>query len=766
MYGNIDIKTRPLKLAYLVEPGNAEQVRESMRLCSSLWGGVYSPIIPLYSRTPASWKEEILQTPPAKDVILGYLEAFDPDVLVQLSEELPSYISEKGLQIIKPEDIWRDLDVRNKIYPNYGLGVFEVLEDIYNIKFKYKAKYPVKVIFPNLPIRLGLFWTSLFGEIHSKILDILKEHFFEPLEIEIIDFKINNLSELMKEGVLFPRRITNHEINTYKTNANYMSDACVFYLDATRIDDIIDYWNLRALGREVMPVPKQLESNKELREIVIEFLKYHRVHLQHNPEVCSQASIIRGRSCSPDEIKEFTSKLKITKEADDISNSPFFALQHWFPRIWDEGARGHDAAPYDIYGNEEQSVDISDTKDFKIRFNSLLPKFADKHVYHNTPRCANEISFRIFESDEFLAEAFPKSSGNNFVRAISGIMSLRGEWRVGKKGLVKIVRDKFPETYVVPTSERVFFAWLEDLGWKPKLSPPGLLAKQIVKTVKGNISILKNESLLGLLEHMNGGTVNSDGSPVSINNINQERDLEVGHVKNRLLGTERGERIYSYLTERGIFKLGARVQCPNCTRKSWYRLEDIKDSMNCPRCTNSFGAVGTVDSSTWSYKTTGPFSVPKYAEGAYSVLLTLTFFHHYGFLSFRITPTFSFLAESSNQTFLEADLAFFWQESRFSGNQDGVLFCECKTYNLFKKEDYIRMNYLAEKFPGAVLVFSTLRKSLNQDEIEEMTKIAKKGRKHWKFGGPINPVLILTGNELLHDLSPPNCWDKETKKKV
>jgi hypothetical protein len=75
------------------------------------------------------------------------------------------------------------------------------------------------------------------------------------------------------------------------------------------------------------------------------------------------------------------------------------------------------------------------------------------------------------------------------------------------------------------------------------------------------------------------------------------------------------------------------------------------------------------------------------------------------------------------------------------------------------------MRYLAKMFPGAVLVFSTLRESLSSTEIAEIGKIAKAGRKHWKAERPVNAVLILTGKELFADLAPPYGWDHVTKKR-
>ena len=131
----------------------------------------------------------------------------------------------------------------------------------------------------------------------------------------------------------------------------------------------------------------------------------------------------------------------------------------------------------------------------------------------------------------------------------------------------------------------------------------------------------------------------------------------------------------------------------------------------------------------------------------------------------RITPVLSFEAEAPNKKAIEADFGAFWQESIFGEKREGFLFGECKTYGRFGKKDYDRMSYLARTFPGAVLVFSTLRKSLGSKEVAGITRIAKAGRKYWKTERRVNPVLILTGNELLQEFGPPYCWEDSVKKK-
>ena len=207
------------------------------------------------------------------------------------------------------------------------------------------------------------------------------------------------------------------------------------------------------------------------------------------------------------------------------------------------------------------------------------------------------------------------------------------------------------------------------------------------------------------------------------------------------------------------------MQCTHCLRRSWLALANVRDSLACTRCLNSFPAVGNIDSTTWSYKTTGPFSVPGHADGAYAVLLTLDMFSNHTMSTMRTTPVVSFAAQAPNKQNLEADFGMFWQESLYGETRNGIMFGECKTYGRFAKKDFDRMRHLAQNFPGAVLVFSTLRKSLTPKEISAIARIAKAGRKYWKADHPTNPVLILTGTELLNWEGPPYCWNEALRKK-
>ncbi len=763
MFGTVDIKCRPLKLAYLVEPNSAEQVREAIRLSSTLWGGINFPIVSLYRIMPATWKEKPFKTPQAKEVIRGYLEAFDPDILVQFSETIPDFINEIGLRTIRPEEVWSNVGERGDLSPQFGIGIFEILEDVFEKHFRIKTKYPLKIILPDIPQDMSLFWASLFGEIPTSLLHLVKESYFDPLEIQTVDPDQCSLGDIMSEDVLFPQRLTQLGLKRVSRSGLPRSRS-IYFLDATKLEDIVDFWNLRALGGTFFPLPKQLGKDPRFKNYVIESLKLWHRSKGLNTRMLEMPTLIRSRNSTQEEVKDYIAEIS-AELGDGQSTGPFISYQHWYPRFWHEWARNRAGEAADeFYGEEESSIDVQDSEKLSVRFRTLLPAFAHGRPYPDGFRCANEVSFRFYGTEELFAEAFPRVSGRHFNFEISSPAPGMDDWRVSRNGLVKLVAYATYETKHIPMAEKLFFAWLSDLGWKPQLSSGGLLAKQIYKQI-GNLNVLKIEKLLNLLEHMNGGHVSKSGTSLGEDRVTHERDLPVGEVKNKLEEMAGRSNICEYLNARGVFKLGLKVQCPHCMRKSWFSLDSVRDTLSCPKCLNNFPAIGNLERAKWHYKTAGPFSVPNYAEGAYAVLLTLAFFSNRNRPWRRTTPVLSFIVEGTSKKKIEADFAMFWEETSRLNSSEGLLFAECKTYSNFGEDDWNRLRFLAEKFPGAILTFCTLRKSLSRQEIIGITSIAKAGRKYWKDDRPINPVLILTGTELLSHSSPPFCWEESFQHK-
>ena len=231
-------------------------------------------------------------------------------------------------------------------------------------------------------------------------------------------------------------------------------------------------------------------------------------------------------------------------------------LRGFVTGIQKSGACGRPMIFLTVYMEKEGSfINPATTREDEIKIRSVLPKF--RYYGRRRPVCANEITIGSYMGAELVAEAFPRSSGENFLLVLSGATSFPEDWRAGRNGLVRLAKNGFFMPQEVPSAEKVFFAWLRDLGWRPELSTPGVLAKRIHERLGGYVSRLQNEKLLWLLEHMNGGSVHLDKGPSGENETGQEREMSVAEVKSRLEREEPGRKsLYDYVIEKQVFPSG------------------------------------------------------------------------------------------------------------------------------------------------------------------------------------------------------------------
>lgn len=749
MFGDITVKSRPLRLAFLIPPDKA-MLRKAIQVNSTLWGGTYNPIIVLYAQSPKTWKMYPGQKILMRDRIAGYIRAFDPDILVDCTNgKLPSYVSEFGRRIVRIDEIWSNFpNDRHDGVPRYGVGVFELLNAICKEFFDVVRRFPSKVLLPVFPKELALFWAANLGEIMPPIQEAIEANYAPFMDIEKLEVRPNNFTTFFELRAFSPRTITRYKLKT-EIVRSYRNDAYAFYMDATKLSDIVDFWNLRALGRSVIPIPKQFIDIPEYIGFVQDFVRDHYSVNRHNPAITHGTSLVRSFSSTMGELEEFAKRLEVDKLIPDTPDARSLYLQHWYPRIWDEWAMGKDGATPDNVSSRTEEFSFSDVKD-TVTLNLVSPDFV-ADTLNDTSRFANEIYPKFYGNGEnILADVLPYDHGNEVLRVAGGSIFLRDEYRIGRTGLIHLIKWKYRfSRWKLPFAEDVFFAWLQDKGFIAELSTCGRLARQMHSQLRGWLSVLTNEPLLAMFERMNKGGDDGKGLPL-------------GGVKNELKRIAvPGADLYRSLVERGLFQLGYKTQCTHCERSSWYSLSALAAELTCPLCLKKLDAISAVDSNNqgaWHLRTAGPFSVGNYADGSYSVLLALNFFEQDR--SLQMTPVLSFAAKhNTTATTLEADLGLLWQETVLGETQDGVLFVECKSYNKFERRDYNRMETLAKEFPGAILAFCTLRKKLDSDELREIRRIAKSGMKRWKAERPINPVLVLTGHELFSHVGAPQCWD-------
>lgn len=732
--GTVNVRLRPIKLAFLVHPNDKESLLKAIEINTFLWGGTFNPIIPTYRRIPKNWEYGPFKNPDAQSVLSGYLDNFDPDYVVPMGacSDYPFDVGHR--EKINASEILASVDEDGT--PTYGIGLFEVLNYFIEQEFKFQRRDPLEFCVPSFVPCLRPFLASVFGKLPENIDEIFWNNFATPLDANKMDCSEANYAQLLSPRNLFLRHMTQFHLKISRVVRRRWQEY-IFFLDATKPLDVMDYWNLRAIGWSVIPIPKQFACS---------FVEANYQPRYSNPEIYHYTAVLKSRSISEDECQHFIDSLSIP-HSDEINRCPRVMFHRSYPRIWREWAGDPDyveccelegdAAQHDILTGQEE-----------VRFKTLDPKFMNRFGGYSMPRFANEIKMRFYGGEELLAEVIPEG-GMELVRVI-GSFNIRN-LRLSRKGLVHLSQySQSPVFLSIPQAEAIFTEWLEARGWTANVSPAGRIAKQIIRQLEkvGGLSILTRQGIIRLLGKMNTSSEKSRSEKFVRSEINKIAN------QTALRWQSAAEGILQQLIEAKVLQLGMEIQCPICTQSSWYSVEAVDYELQCPKCLENLSFPHTSKEVKWAYRTLGPFSLPNQAHGAYAVLMTLHFFSAHGMLSGATTPLMSFTVEKAG-TKMEADLALFFQASNFGDSKIEVVFAECKTFNSFEKKDADRMAKLGKAFPGAVLAFATLKESLCEKEQRILRPLVNRSRRDWKNNRPFNPILILTGKELFLE----SFWD-------
>src|SRR5438034_775438 len=369
MLASLQITTRPLRFALLVDLADKDSLQQAFAINSTVWGGFYNPLVPIFNRAPRRW-DKMFRPPKAQEIVEGYIRAFDPDVLLNCTKRnVPQYLKNPARPIVDAGDIWAK-HKDQKFSPSWAIGIFDLLRWVFDEHFRFVERFPHKVRFLEIPGTYSLFWSAVFGSVPSFLEQSIKEHYTKALDLHWEQADFSTFRTFIDDPlVIYPHRLTRKGLKAVPRSMMWDRDN-LFFMDATSMLDLIDYWNLRAAGRRVIPVPRQFLGNEHLREIILSFLKFAHRKMPQNPQIDLTGTFICGRSM------EMTDMESYAKEIRSDPSSPQATLQHWYPRIWDDWARDHDHIDPVGLQFEKKELDLPDeTKE--IRFKAVIPAFVD-----------------------------------------------------------------------------------------------------------------------------------------------------------------------------------------------------------------------------------------------------------------------------------------------------------------------------------------------------------------------------------------------------
>lgn len=201
--GSVTIRVRPIRIALLVDPADRAGLYQAIELNSLLWGGSYNPIIPVYRRTPAQWlPPPRIRLPTPTDIVEGYLNGFDPDLVVPVGKCVGREFQVGNRDLVEPDKLAGDPKDSSAL--RYGVGITEVLADFLEKEFKYKRHDNLEIVIPELPRAYRLFLASVLGALPNSLRQALEKRLSDVPGVSKVRPALEQFAELLAPGRVFP----------------------------------------------------------------------------------------------------------------------------------------------------------------------------------------------------------------------------------------------------------------------------------------------------------------------------------------------------------------------------------------------------------------------------------------------------------------------------------------------------------------------------------------------------------------------------------
>ena len=725
----VDIRLRPIRFGFLVRPDDAENVLEIFRINTCLWGGKFNPIIPFFEFVPSWGEREDFQFENPKQIIDGYLDFFEPDFLVEAEEGLAREFGFAPRRVLQLTDI---LERQAEGHWNkHGLSVHDLYSELYQEEFRFELRHQRNMVHVDRKEEaFAGFVAANFGSFPTQeglgYFEHNYKNIFNP-EHKLLDAAV--LSELYQS-----RYISALEIGRAKLRINYNEylTPTLFILDPQESKDLIDFWNLRAVRRDVKAVPIQW-----IQELLPDYKEF----------VQNRYGLMFSNSISDDSQDKCENYLRIDEQN-------IYIPQLWYPPIWSKSSEMGDRTIRPTLEADKKSIDIQiDEDNPEIRFDPLFPEFAGNRL-----RVANIIKLQDWSYSNQIATVFPRNYKNPTLPTFG----------FGRKYLLPTTEGLviFPEyknlseQWNLIDGTTAFNQWFKANQVPATPSDAGRATQQIIQTLGGfwGVGYLARKGVIELLNEM---SKNSATKTTHYKEFKNKIHTAVDNERSR-------KQTFETLVERKAVELGLELKCDRCSSPSWYSIKQLDYSLTCNFCFKQFdfpitNPVG--EHSRWVYRVVGAFALPDYAKGGYASALAIRFFANIIGEMSRSKVTWSSGQELTLPTSEKVEIDFIlWNQREGNFETDyptETVFGEAKSFGKFEQDDINKMKWLAEVFPGSILVFATMKEELSQEEINRIKELAEWGREYDQDRGQTRaPVITLTGTELFTEMFFEESWEE------
>jgi hypothetical protein len=688
---------RPSRLAFVLPTPDRKNLFAVIARATSLWGGIYNPIIILDGSTRIVYgiQEERGSEGDYLRSQEAILKAFDPDVLFTFSPEpLPDELKAFQHRTYSAAQL-ESVSYHNRLVSEF-VDVWPVLHDFWEQEFKFSTTPPIKFRFPEkAEAEKSLLIAARFGlYANDNSYEFLRERFGATSFTYDAAFK----SEMVGAGVLTPIRVTQHHCFQQR---QFIHSHAYFLMDPENVFDVVDYWNLRAAGMALVALT--VADYKDFEPLVREFGAAAAYPI--NERMTNRVTLIKGRSITEEEAEVVADWIRSLDFLKD------FSTMGWVPRF---------NMNYYGVGNE---IDVRPIKAFE---SSPIAVLTDGYGSLEGPslpflrddpwagRWSTDISFYAYgQNDSCYRLPWLKTGCDALIQRKIGMGFELDAARVSKQGVVAQHKGKSSSTTLQPISAvDVTKSFLQghQIDYVGS-SSPGMAMERIIEMLGGirGCDLFKNVGIRDLLEELASG----DTKPAADVRAAVKRTMvNYLHYAQPATKNQKADAVSALLTSAiaaKVFRIGLQFQCSRCKRYNWYAVTEFDEGYNCKSCF-AREVSPRLDTTRWHYASDGFFRNSNKLDGNITVLLTLTFFNYLFEHRVQFSPSFNYkLAGEAH----EMDFAVVTGNDRHE--QVEMIFGESKSGAALNLAEKTKLRAFAGK-TGSYLCFCTLAEEFSEDD--------------------------------------------------
>ena len=725
----IDICYRPLRIGWAIRAGDMDSFRQAVKYSYALWGGRFNPILIIDN------EEEVDRL----------VELFRIDFIIPLgtSEEVKDF-PKRYPHLINPffhnpifsreanRPHCQALDIYNALVYLRDRPEWKQLKETGIRLYSWSPDDPLADVF--------LMQFGMYPSIEDTGLDY-RDMVMKAAEAEeIFLVKDAPIPEIELDYPSIPY-LARHALDRHYSIQEGWNSPGFFLGDATNLDDLVCHWNLRAADIPLWFVDQnhlQRYSNVipawefRMRELVSHWHEFKR------------------------HVAVWLRQENIDQEALEEVRKPFGTLQLMVNTVSIYSWNGLNIRPPMMSFKQVSMLGVigRDKGKIKVSF-SLNEKPFCSDTWFNTQHLVASISFigGLYgdELHTFSPPYIPEL--NEFYARIMHFEYNKLRIESERIGLIIDAADTDSFLYALPVAD-LMKQIFDMAGFAAKPSSAGLVARQLIARlgglqggrvfkIPGVRRLIKTHGPMASFNKRTAlqliGGKDPDNPSVKFDDHQGLYIEPRPHGKNLEPGA-----IFSYLVEKGLFRIGAELTCPNCRMANWIALDILKQHVICDLCGDDYDTTRQLVNGEFHYRRSGILGAERNAQGAVPVVLTLqqldTNFH--GAIRENLYSPSLDLEPKPGIELPKCETDFVWVIVRPYPEKTIVILSECKDKGPIDAKDINNLRHVADAFPSKRFETFVLLSKLSSFTPEEIN-LAKTLNDEYR-----TRAILLTASEL------------------